>query len=501
MWYASFSKWIRCILGQSGHPGRQLRPNRRRLFLEPLEDRALLSQVFTVTNTLNAGAGSLRAQVNRAASGDQIMFAPALSGQTIKLTTGAITINKQLTISGPGALLLTISGSNRQQIFNIGTNGNVSICGLTLTDGRAGNGGAIQNNGMLALTNDKILSSSGAAGGAVHNTGSLTISSSTLSGDSARTGNGGAIFNNGTLNLTASTVSTNNANSGLGGGIYNAANGSATISNCTFAADHARNGGALYEAVGGTMTISESTIATNSAANAGGGLHNAAGANAIQITSTIIADNKGLRGRDVFGAVASQGFNLVGITNGSSGWVSSDLTGTARNPLDPLLGPLANNGGPTFTFALLPGSLALMRGNPSGAPATDQRGSPFQRVVNGKIDIGAFENQPIVVVAPTNVPPIQKGTPIPLGAFSEVLTIATSWSVNVAWGDGLKSQFTVGVQGSLGTMTHNYAHKGNFTITVTVTDQFGDFGQASFPVTVVSVGHAAADVGFKTIFW
>jgi hypothetical protein len=115
-------------------------------------------------------------------------------------------------------------------------------------------------------------------------------------------------------------------------------------------------------------------------------------------------------------------------------------------------------------------------------------------VVNDKIGIGAFENQPIVVVPPTNVPPIQKGTPIPLGAFSEVLTVPTPWSVTVAWGDGLKSQFTVSAQGSLGTMTHNYAHTGNFTITVTVTDQFGDFGQASFRVTVASVGHAAADL-------
>jgi hypothetical protein len=487
MWYSPFSKWIRSILGQSGHPAPQLRPNRCRLSLEPLEDRALLSQVFTVTNTLNAGAGSLRAQVAHAGSGDQILFAPALTGQTIKLTTGAININKQLTISGPGALLLTISGSERQLIFLIGTSGNVSISGLTLTDARtAGRGGAIQNNGALTLTSDQITSNSSLAGGAVYNTGSLTISNSTLSTNSARTGNGGAIFNHGTLNLTASTLSNNNAITGVGGGISNTPAASATISNCTFAANHALNGGALFESVGGTMSISESTIATNSVAGAGGGIRNAGAASAIQLTSTIIATNKSLSGHDVFGAVTSQGFNLVGVTNGSSGWVSSDLTGKTGNALNPLLGPLANNGGPTFTFALLPGSPALMNGNPSGAPATDQRG--FQRVVNGKIDIGAFENQPIVVVPPTTVPPIQQGTPIPLGAFSEVLTVPTPWNVTAAWGDGTNNQFTIDAQGSLGTMTHNYAHTGNFTITVTVTDQFGDFGQASFRVTVASVG-------------
>jgi len=483
MWYSPFSKWIRSILGQSSQPGRQLRPNRRRLLLEPLEDRTLLSQVFTVTNTLNAGAGSLRAQVGQAASGDQIQFAPALSGQTIKLTTGAININKTLTISGPGALQLTISGSERQLIFLIGASGNVSICGLTLTDGRtAGNGGAIQNNGALTLTGDQITSNSGLAGGAVYNTGTLTISNTTLSTNSARTGNGGAIFNNGTLSLTASTLSNNNANSGVGGGISNTPDAGATISNCTFAANHAQNGGALFESVGGTMSISESTIATNSASGAGGGLRNAGAASAIQITSTIIATNKALSGHDVFGAVTSLGFNLVGKTTGSSGWVGSDLTGTNTKPLNPLLGPLANNGGPTFTFALLPGSPALMNGNTSLAPPTDQRG--FQRVVNNKIDIGAFQNQPIVVVAPTTVPPIQQGTQIPLGAFSEALTVSPPWKVTVAWGDNLTSQFNISAQGSLGTMTHNYARPGNFTITVTVTDQFGDFGQASFRVTV-----------------
>jgi len=93
-----------------------------------------------------------------------------------------------------------------------------------------------------------------------------------------------------------------------------------------------------------------------------------------------------------------------------------------------------------------------------------------------------------VLSPPTNVPPIQKGTPIPLGAFSEVLTVPTPWNVTVAWGDGQQSNFTISAQGSLGSMTHNYARTGHFTITVTVTDQFGDFSQASFQVTVASVG-------------
>ena len=93
------------------------------------------------------------------------------------------------------------------------------------------------------------------------------------------------------------------------------------------------------------------------------------------------------------GTIASQGNNLIGETDGSSGWVGSDLTGTIARPLDPLLAPLGNYGGPTQTMALLPGSPAIDAGNNALIPAgitTDQRGLP--RIVNSSVDIGAFES-------------------------------------------------------------------------------------------------------------
>jgi len=110
--------------------------------------------------------------------------------------------------------------------------------------------------------------------------------------------------------------------------------------------------------------------------------------------NTIVAGNTAsASGPDALGTVASQGNNLVGETDGSSGWVSSDLTGTIATPLNPLLAPLGNYGGPTQTMALLPGSPAIDAGNngliPSGV-TTDQRGLP--RIVNGTVDIGAFES-------------------------------------------------------------------------------------------------------------
>ena len=92
----------------------------------------------------------------------------------------------------------------------------------------------------------------------------------------------------------------------------------------------------------------------------------------------------------------SQGSNLIGEIDGSSGWVGSDLTGTVATPLNAMLAPLANNGGPTQTMALLPGSLAIDAGNNAlipGGVTTDQRGTGNPRIVNGSVDIGAFEFQ------------------------------------------------------------------------------------------------------------
>src|SRR5262249_13553670 len=94
--------------------------------------------------------------------------------------------------------------------------------------------------------------------------------------------------------------------------------------------------------------------------------------------------------------------NLIGNPSGSSGFVSTDLVGTDISPLDPLLGPLQDNGGPTFTRALRAGSRARNAGDnalavdSSGTPlSTDQRG--FARIVDGSVDIGAFEVQHFVV--------------------------------------------------------------------------------------------------------
>jgi hypothetical protein len=111
----------------------------------------------------------------------------------------------------------------------------------------------------------------------------------------------------------------------------------------------------------------------------------------------------------------SQGHNLIGDGTGGSGFDPTDLVGTSANPIDPLLGPLQDNGGPTQTMALLVGSPAIGAGDPTNAPPTDQRGA--SRIFNGTIDIGAYEVQ---------------AAPLPSASVSEALLWPADYSmVNV----------------------------------------------------------------------
>ena len=138
----------------------------------------------------------------------------------------------------------------------------------------------------------------------------------------------------------------------------------------------------------GTTTLTNCTVSGNSA-RFGGGVHNSFGS-AVTLENTIVAGNTARFGPDAAGVFTSQGNNLVGETDRSSGWVGSDLTGTSASPLDPVLAPLGDYGGPTQTMALLPGSPAINAGaSGPNIPANDQRG--LGRV--GAVDIGAFESQ------------------------------------------------------------------------------------------------------------
>src|SRR5487761_1443786 len=132
--------------------------------LEQLEHRALLS-TLSVLNAADSGAGSLRDAIAAAQSGDKIVFDPSLNGQSIVLTSGELTIDKSLTILGPGADQLTISGNSAGRVFDLTGSGlNVTIRGLTIADGLATQGGGIDNAASnLTLSND-VLSGNQALG-------------------------------------------------------------------------------------------------------------------------------------------------------------------------------------------------------------------------------------------------------------------------------------------------------------------------------------------------
>jgi hypothetical protein len=149
----------------------------------------------------------------------------------------------------------------------------------------------------------------------------------------------------------------------------------------------------------GRMKLLNATIVRNTAFTGGGVLH--VGNNyPAEVRNTIIALNHATGGLaasyDVLGGFTSQGHNLVGDGTGSTGFgATGDLVGTSQKPIDPLLGPLQDNGGPTQTMALRAGSPAIDHGDDSGAPTTDQRGIARPRDGDGDgsltVDIGAFE--------------------------------------------------------------------------------------------------------------
>jgi CSLREA domain-containing protein len=268
------------------------------------------------------------------------------------------------------------------------------------------NGGGVFNFDSYAiLTIDRSIIRNGGTG--IGNRGTATISNTLINNNRNRNtgGNGGGIFNLGTMNIISSAITNNTAADG--GGIFNSI-GQLFLTNSTVSGNQAfssvfnsGSGGGLYNQSSGgfpcgRIVITNSTIANNRAIGKGGGMRvDSEGCNAI-VRNTIIAGNLSSTNEiDVSGAVVSQGFNLIGNTTGSTGWIAADLLN--RNPL---LAPLGNNGGLTLTHALLPTSPAINAGNNALAvdPTTnlelrrDQRG--FARFMGGGIgivDIGAYE--------------------------------------------------------------------------------------------------------------
>ena len=314
--------------------------------------------IIPVTNTNDSGPGSLRQAIVNANDGDTI-DATGISG-AIMLTSGVLLVDRSVTINGAGADILAVDGNTVSRVFQIASDQTVTISGFTIRNGHAGTtGGGIDNESASTVT----------------------VTNCTLSGNIA--GLGSSIFNGGTLTVVNSTLSGNMASEGAG--TYNDGSGTLTITNSTVSGNMASlAGGASFNL--GTMHIANSTLSDNSAAL--GAIHSEG---TLEIGNTVL--NTGAAGGRIFdnsGAIISHGYNLCSDDGGGFLTGPGDQINT-----DPLLGPLQDNGGPTFTHELLNGSPAIDAGDPKFTPPPffDQRGPGFNRVVNGRIDKGSFEVQ------------------------------------------------------------------------------------------------------------
>jgi hypothetical protein len=338
--------------------------------------------------------------------------------------TGDTTV---VTISG-----MTISNGNTLEVddFRGGgisneVNGTLTITDSIISGNKAEDDGAIRNLGTLEVSNSTLSgnTSNGTAGGIYNdNEATATVSDSTFSGNSAPNGGGLWQGSQTSLTVTNSTFSGNSATEGAG--IFNRGGGTVTVNNSTFSDNRANlRGGGIFSNtnLSGTQktTITNSTISGNTAQTSGGGVFNDDGLTVIEfstvtnntapndqgsgvasrgnnftsteVLSTIISDNTNTDVDFVEGTTnsfVSNGNNLIGDGNATGAFnQTGDQIGA-----DPMLGDLADNGGPTQTHALLSGSPAIDKGPPSTScppPDTDQRG--VSRPQGSACDIGSFE--------------------------------------------------------------------------------------------------------------
>jgi hypothetical protein len=516
-----------------------------------------IARTFVVTNDQDSGAGSLRdaiAQANaNAGITDIITFDPVFfaTPKTITLSGSELRITDPVTITGPGAALVTIDGNFQSRVFSIDLAAPqwghvVTMKGLTIANGEFidGGGAGISNQsatlqidncvlsghkssfysgGALTIesiyahttiTNSLLTQNQAYRGGAVYisggiaeylNSATVTIINSTLSNNSTSffgsggaimidagggatienstlKGNvadnsGGAIFvdGEGSLTITGSTLSGNESKNqfGGGGGIFFAGNSFGTITNSTLSGNLAANGGAIATYFfDGLLRIRNTTIAFNNVADDAGGIGFFGGNGTVEIESSIVANNTATTGPDLFSLSPAQKFNvdfsLIGKTDDSTVSGANNKNGTIASPVDPMLDlTLANNGGPTQTHKLLPGSPAVNTGsNPAGL-TFDQRGPGFLRTSGGGTDMGAFEIQ--AAVAPPTAS-IKVGTGDP--QRSMVTSFTVTFSETVMFPDGPAAAFQLirtGPGGPTGSVNLAFNVSGN-TVTITFND-------------------------------
>ena len=370
---------------------------------------------FTVNSTadavdVNPGDGVCAAASGQCTLRAAVMEANALGGAdiitlpagTYTLTipgigenaaaTGDLDVTGNLTINGAGAASTIVDGGGLDRAFDVHVGATVQLNAITIRGGHAagsgtdGAGGGIRNfAGTLILTNTIVVRNTAVlvGGGLATDSATVTLVGSTVSNNAA--GAAGGIYNAGALIVNMSTVASNQATSGGGGGIWNSA-GTVTMTNSTVSGNSAATTGGGILGNGTVVILTSSTVAGNAAAS-GGGIFNG---NNLNLRNTIVANSTA--GGNCGGNPANPSLSNHNLSSDASCAFGSagDL-----NNANPLLGPLASNGGPTATHALLSGSPAI-----DAVPAasctvsTDQRG--VTRPQGADCDIGAYEAVPAV---------------------------------------------------------------------------------------------------------
>ncbi len=338
-----------------------------------------------LNNTAGDSGGALSVTLNAVAA----LNNATISGNQAE-KGGGIEIGRyggQITTSG-GTISNNTASLQGGGIYN---NDIMTITGATISGNQAPQGGGIHNlgPGVLAISLSNIQDNIGSqTGGGIHNLGQMTVEGSTVSGNQAP--EGGGFKNMSNLSITNSTITENMAD-GSGGGIYSRESGSAlTITNSTISGNTIATirGSAIYLAEG-SLEINYSTITNNSGGSTSGAIFTIPAT--VTISNSIIAENPA--GDCSFPAGVTINDANIDSDGSCLGFTITD---------NPQLGPLDNNGGPTFTHALLPGSPAYDTAL-GACPATDQRG--VTRPYDTACDIGAYEiSLPLLTVPDITIP-------------------------------------------------------------------------------------------------